>query len=383
VTTVTESNFLTARRSKAAALASSLSLPAKTEESWRRTSLTGLEVGSYKSVPATATLKGDVPSGVIFMDILTAANLHPDLVAKYLGRQFAMGQNRLTASQAAYLNGGIFLYVPKNVVVAEPLQVVYTGIDGTAQYLHTLVVADENSSVTLIEQYEGTGDYLHVGVVEVFPLQGARVRFAYLQNHSEDAWTFTHRRGKTGRDSVLDWVGGEFGGGLVRTELESDVAGEGSNSTVKVVYGATGNQHINLVASQVHSGSNGSSDILGRGVLSGKAHTIFWGNGQINYGARNCSTYQRQQALVLSDKARADSIPALIIDESEVNGAGHAATVGQLDEDQLFYLMARGLNRKQAIRMLVLAFLSPVLDQIPVEELREEMTRLMGEKVMG
>jgi Fe-S cluster assembly protein SufD len=150
-----------------------------------------------------------------------------------------------------------------------------------------------------------------------------------------------------------------------------------------MVYGATGNQHFNIVASEVHKGSNSSSDILGRGVLSGRSHSVFWGNGQINSGALNCSTYQKQQALVLSDKARADSIPALIIDESDVAGAGHASTVGKLDEDQLFYLMARGLSRKQAINMLVMAFLSPVLDQIPVEELQEELTRLMAEKVMS
>jgi Fe-S cluster assembly protein SufD len=159
------------------------------------------------------------------------------------------------------------------------------------------------------------------------------------------------------------------------------VAGEGSTSTIRVVYGASGNQHIDMVAAEVHSGSNSTSDILGRGVLSGKAHTVFRGNGQIRHAARNCSTYQRQQALVLSGQARADSIPALIIDENEVVGAGHAATVGKLDEEQIFYLMARGLSRQEAIQLLVMAFLSPVLDQIPVAELRAEMTRLMGEKV--
>jgi Fe-S cluster assembly protein SufD len=168
----------------------------------------------------------------------------------------------------------------------------------------------------------------------------------------------------------------------VRSEIVNHVNGEGSESNLKVVFGATGRQHQDIVASQIHTGSNSRSDILGRGVLSGKAHTVFRGNGQIEKAAKNAATYQRQQALVLSDKgARADSIPALIINEHEVAGAGHAATVGQLDEEQLFYLMARGLSRQQAIRMLVLAFLGPVLEQIPVEELREEMTRLMGEKV--
>lgn len=381
--TATEPAFLADRRRQARELAATLTLPAKTDEAWRRTSLEGLDIDSYKPGAVKVTLKGNVPEGVIFTDMLTAATTHTDLVAKYLGSQFDMGQNKLTAAQAAHLNGGLFLYVPRNVMVTEPLQVVYEGAEGEAQYLHTVVVAEENSQVTILERYEGTGEYLSVAVVEVLPLANAKVRYGYLQNHAEDAWAFLFRRGRTGRDSTLEWVGGEFGGGLVRSELVTDVNGVGSESTIKVVYGATANQHIDLVASEVHTGDNSRSDILGRGVLSGKAHTVFRGNGQIKYHARNCSTYQRQQALVLSPACRADAIPALIIDENEVAGAGHAATVGKLDEEQLFYLMARGLSRKQAINMLVMAFLSPVLDQIPVEELRTEMTSLMGEKVNG
>ncbi len=381
--TATEPAFLAERRQQAQGLVSTLNLPARTDEDWRRTSLEGLDIANYKPAPARATLSGNVPAGVIFTDILTAASEHPDLVAKYLGAQVSMGQNKLTAANAAHLSGGLFLYVPKNVEVAEPLYVTYEAAEGEAQYLHTVVVADVNSSVTVLERYEGTGEYLSVAVVEVFPLDGAKVRYGYLQNHGEDAWSFTLRRTRTSRDSVMDWVGGDFGGGLVRSELVSDVAGVGSTSRIKVVYGATGNQHFNIVASETHTGSDSSSSILGRGILSGKAHTVFWGNGEIKAKATGSSTYQRQQALVLSEKARADAIPALIIDEHDVAGAGHAATVGKLDEDQLFYLMARGLSRAEAIRMLVLAFLSPVLNQIPVEELREEMTRLMGEKVSG
>lgn len=379
----TATDFLAQRRQQAAELAATLRLPAKTDEHYRRTSLEGLDVDAYKAGTARVSLVGEVPEGVIFTDMLTAAAQHPDLVAPYLGKLVNADTNKLTALQAAHLAGGAFLYVPRNVVVTEPLQVVYEAAEGEAQYVHTLVVAGENSQVNIIERYEGTGDYLHVGVVEVFPLQGARVRYGYLQNHSMDAWAFTFRRGLPGRDSTLEWVGGEFGGSLIRSELDTDVAGEGSTSTIKLVYGATERQHMNIYASEVHAGSNSSSDILGRGVLSGRAHTVFWGNGQIKYNAKNCSTYQKQQALVLSEKARADSIPALIIDENEVAGAGHAATVGKLDEEQLFYLMARGLSRKQAIHMLVMAFLTPVLDQIPVQELKDEMTRLMAEKVMG
>lgn len=380
--TAAEPTFLEGRRQRALALTQTLSLPARTDEAWRRTSLEGLDVAAYKPVPARVELKGNVPEGVIFTDILTAAATHPELVSRYLGTLVPMDQNLLTASQAAHLTGGAFLFVPKNVTVSEPLQVIYRAAEGEAQYLHTVVVAEEGAAVTILERYEGEGDYLHVGVVEVFPLQGANVRFGYLQNQSEDAWSFLFRRGLTGQDATLDWVGGEFGGAVVRSELTTEVAGNGSESTIKVVYGAAGNQHIDMVASEVHTGLNGRSNILGRGVLTEKAHTVFRGYGGIRYGARSSSTYQRQQALMLSAKARADSIPALIIDENDVAGAGHAATVGKLDEEQLFYLMARGLSRREAVNLLVMAFLTPVLNEIPVEELRTEMTHLMQEKVI-
>lgn len=379
--TATEPLFLAERRRQARELVPALRLPGTPDEDWRRTSLEGLDLDNFKPVSARAALTGNAPEGVIFTDILTAAAEHPDLVAKYLGARVDLRRNKLTAANALHLSGGLFLYVPKNVEITEPLYVTYEAAEGEAQYLHTVVVADTNSAVTVFERYEGSGEYLSVAVVEVFPMDGAKVRYGYLQNHSEDAWSFTLRATTTSRDSIADWVGGDFGGGLVRSEMVSDVAGQGSTSRIKVVYGANGNQHFNILASGVHTGPESSSSILGRGVLSGKAHTVFWGNGEIKAGAVNCSTYQRQQALVLSEKARADAIPALIIDENEVAGAGHAATVGKLDEDQLFYLMARGLSRAEATRMLVLAFLSPVLDKIPAEELREEMIRLMGEKV--
>jgi Fe-S cluster assembly protein SufD len=372
------------RKAEALSLLPTLSVPSKLHEAWRRTSLEGLEPEAYKhDAPAAVELKGNVPAGVIFTNILTAIEQHGELVEKYIGTLLPHGQDKLTAAQSAHLNGGFFLYVPQNVTVEEPLQVVYNGKAGQALYLHALVVTEANSQVTILEQFEGEGDYLHVGVAEVFTGEGSRVRFGYLQNHSDEAWSIYYRRAKTGRDSTLDWAGGEFGGGVVRSEIIGDIAGVGSSSTIKVVFGASGNQHIDIVASQVHTGNHSSSDILGRGVLAGKAHSVFRGNGQIQNGALNCSTYQRQEALVLSEKARADSIPALIINEHEVEGAGHAATVGKLDEEQLFYLMARGLSRKQATTMLVLAFLAPVLDQIPVEALRDEMTKLMAEKVNG
>jgi len=381
MSTVTEPRFLAERRQAALALTRSLQLPARTDEAWRRTSLDGLDVARYRPAPACVTLKGSVPEGAIFADLLQAAAAHADLVERHLGRLFPLDQNLLSAAQAAHLSGGVLLYVPRGVVVEEPLQVVYEAQDGEAQYVHTLVIAEDGAEVTLLERYEGTGDYLHVGVVEVFPAQGARVRYGYLQNHSQDAWAFTFRRGLTGRDATLDWAGGEFGGALVRSEIVCKLAGEGSESNLKVVFGATDRQHQDIVAAQVHTGPNSRSDILGRGVLSGRAHTVFRGNGQIDYGAKNASTYQKQQTLLLSEKARADSIPALIINDHEVAGAGHAATVGQLDEEQLFYLMSRGLTRAEAVHMLVLAFLAPVLEQIPVAELRDEMTQLMGEKV--
>ena len=172
--TVTEPRFLEERRKAAQTLTGTLSLPAKTDEAWRRTSLEGLDLLQYQPAPARVTLKGTVPEGVVFAELTQAAAEHAELIEQYLGKLFPMEQNLLSAAQAAHLNGGVLLYVPRGVVVEEPLEVVYEARDGEAQYVHTLVIAEDNAEVTLLERYEGTGDYLSVAVVEVFPLQGAR-----------------------------------------------------------------------------------------------------------------------------------------------------------------------------------------------------------------
>ena len=336
----------------------------------------------YRPATARVTLKGSVPEGVVFAELTQAAAEHAELIEQYLGKLFPMEQNLLTAAQAAHLNGGVLLYVPRGVVVEEPLEVIYEAQDGEAQYLHTLVIAEDNAQVTLLERYEGAGDYLSVHVVEVFPLQGARVRYGYLQNHSQDAWAFTFRRGLTGRDATLDWVGGEFGGGLVRSEIVNDVAGEGAESNLKVVFGATGRQHQDIVASQVHNGSYSRSDILGRGVLSGRAHTVFRGNGQINPAAKHASrpisgsrrwcfrtrpgpTRSRPSSST-STRSRAPATPPRWASwtRSSCSTSCPAASPGRRPCGCWSWPSCRR-----------------VLEQIPVQELRDEMIRLMGEKV--
>ncbi|MGE5675192.1 MAG: SufD family Fe-S cluster assembly protein, partial [Mycobacterium leprae] len=250
--TATLPAFLSARADVAARVASELALPAKRDEAWRRTSLEGLEPDQYKAVPAQVKLIGEVPEGVVFAPLLDAAQAHNELLRTYLGTLLPMDLNKLTALQAAHLTGGVFLYVPPGVTVKEPLQVIYTTAAGEAQYVHTVVVAGANSSVTLLERYAGEGDYLSVGAVELFALDNARVRYGYLQNQSQDSWSFLFRRGRTARGAELDWVGGEFGGSLVRSEIVTTVEGEGSESNIKLVFGANERQHIDIVANETH-----------------------------------------------------------------------------------------------------------------------------------
>lgn len=417
-----DSAWLKTKREEAFKAYESLDWPdTKENEDWRRTDLSRLDVTKIKPfVPAAtvtdyASLPAAVKShlgeeapdnvlvqldssnvfghladdlkqqGVIFTDLATAAREHPELVEKYLGTAVKTDENRFTAMSLAFLAGGVFLYIPKNVEVKVPLQALIQA-DGQSVgvFNRTLIVADTNSSVTFIERYSsGEQDQpaLHSGAVEVIALDGARVRFASLQEWGGHFQTFVVRRAHIGRDATVDWISGEFGASLTRADMYSHHVGQGANSKIYSVYVGSGREQMDVAAGQVHQASYSAGDILARTVLTDRAKAVYRGLGQIDDEAKQCETFQRSQALVLSDKARADAIPGLIIEETDVASGGHAATIGQVDKEQLFYLMARGLSRTAATLLMVDGFLAPLLEQLPLESVRDEIVTLVHRKI--
>lgn len=265
--------------------------------------------------------------GVIFTDIVTAATEHAELVQKYLMKDgVKVDEHRLTALHAALINGGAFVYVPKNVVLETPLQAVFL-VDGEEAnlYNHVLFVADENSSATYVENYVADENVTGIAniVAEVIVEQGAQVKFGAVDLLAKGVTTYVNRRGVVGRDARIEWALGLMNDGDTISENVTNLMGDGSFADTKTVTIGRGNQTQNFTTKVVHFGKHSEGYILKHGVQKDSATSIFNGIGKIEHGASKSNAQQSSRVLMLSEKARGDANPILLIDEDDVM-AGHA-----------------------------------------------------------
>lgn len=289
--------------------------------------------------------------GVIFTDIFSAAREHGDLLQRYLMKSgVKMDEHRLTAVHAALINGGTFLYVPKNVEVTQPIQAVFIHDDAEASlFNHVLVLAEDNSSVTYVENYVSLVNAA-TGVVnivtEVLANNNAKVQYGAVDTLSKEVTTYVNRRGVAARDAKIEWALGLMNDGNTISENTTNLIGDGSLSDSKTVVVGRGEQIQNFTTKIVHYGKNTTGHILKHGVMKDSASSIFNGIGKIEHGASKSNAEQESRVLMLSEKARGDANPVLLIDEDDVI-AGHAASVGRVDPVQLYYLMSRGIAKKR------------------------------------
>jgi Fe-S cluster assembly protein SufD len=322
--------------------------------------------------------------GVIFTDIVTAATEHAELVQKYLMKDgVKVDEHRLTALHAALINGGAFVYVPKNVVLETPLQAVYV-IDGEEAnvYNHVLVVADTNSAFTYVENYvanEATTGVANI-VAEVILEQGAQVKFGAVDLLAKGMTAYVNRRGVVGRDGRLEWALGLMNDGNTISENITNLMGDGSLGDTKTVTIGRGDQTQNFTTKVVHFGKNSEGFILKHGVQKDNATAIFNGIGKIEHGASKSNAQQTSRVLMLNEKARGDANPILLIDEDDVM-AGHAASVGRVDPLQLYYLMSRGIPKSEAERLVIHGFLAPVVNELPIEGVKTQLVEVIERKV--
>jgi Fe-S cluster assembly protein SufD len=338
------------------------------------------------NTPAYLTLSQELQDqGVIFTDILTAIKEHSDLVQKYFMKEgVKVDEHKLTALHAALLNGGVFLYVPKNVEVQQPIQAVYLQDNAdTTLFNHVLVVADDNSSVTYVENYISTTDVeegIYNIVSEVFANNNAKVTYGAVDNLASGITTYVNRRGTAARDARIDWALGLMNDGNTISENVTNLMGDGSYADTKTVVVGRGKQKQNFTTKVVHFGKNSEGYILKHGVMKDEASSIFNGIGKIEHGASKSNAEQESRVLMLSEKARGDANPILLIDEDDVT-AGHAASVGRVDPLQLYYLMSRGIPRHEAERLVIHGFLAPVVNQLPIEGVKKQLTEVIERKV--
>ncbi|EEI20548.1 hypothetical protein G8J22_00431 [Lentilactobacillus hilgardii] len=336
------------------------------------------------------TIKNDLSDdlkskGIILTDMKTAIRDYSELLSKYLFQKAVKyKENRLTAVNAALMNGGTFLYVPDNVDIKEPINLMTVQDSRFKENFvnHTLIVAGVNSHFSVLQRVSTIGEQTnpaHV-TVEIIAEDSSYVKFSALDTLAKNTYAYYNRRGYLESSARIDWTMGVLNDGHTVADFDSDLMGDGSHTEMQTVALSTGKQVQGLDTQVTNYGRHSEGNILQRGVLLDSSTLIFNGVGKIIHGAHGAKAQQENRVLMLSPKAHGDANPILLIDENDVV-AGHAASVGQINKKQLYYLMSRGLSKKVAKRLVVRGFLGVVLRDIPVADVREQMVEMMERKL--
>ena len=344
--------------------------------------------GQIVLVPGGSKIELDeklAKKGVIFTDLKTAEQQHPELLAKMLGKTVNVEEGKFSALAGAFAQNGVVLYVPRNVTVDEPLHSVLWG-PGTdiAHVSHILVLVEEGASVTYVHEAASPdlkgANSMHAGIVELQVMQGASLKFVELQSWGKHVWNFSHERARVERGGNLDWIFGAIGSRLTKNFTELDLAGEGAQGRMSGFYFTDGTQHLDHDTQQNHLAPHCTSDLLFKGALKGKSRSVWQGMIYVAPGAQKTDGYQANRNLVLSDQARADSIPGLEILADDVR-CTHGATVGKLEAEPLFYLKSRGIPQAEAEKIVVEGFFDPIFQRIPFEGVRERFQQYIADKM--
>jgi Fe-S cluster assembly protein SufD len=329
--------------------------------------------------------------GVIWTDMHTAVQEHPNLIQKYFMEEaIPIASNKYTALHGAFWSGGTFLYIPKDVTVELPfVSVLWQEMPQLAVFPPTLLIAEAGSGVTLVSELLSMGcdacpDTYHGGVSELYVGAGARVRYINAQDLGRQVYDLRAQTALLDRDSHLEWLTVNLGGRVSRSTQHTILRQPGAEAKVTGLYLPDGWQHIAFDTLQDHVAGNCTSDLLYQGALLGKSRSVYEGTIRAWPAAQKTNAYQSNRNLILSKKARADTLPKLEIEANDLR-CTHGATVSQVDEDQVFYLMSRGIPRTDAVRLIVEGFFQPSLDRLPdnLEGLRGRLTEAIAAKLRG
>ena len=316
--------------------------------------------------------------GVVFTDFHSALEEIPELVEKHFMSAVKYDEDKLAAYHTAYFNSGAVLYVPDNVEIDQPIEgIFYQDSESDVPFnKHILIIAGKHSKVNYLERLETYGEGSVPATanitVEVIAQAGAQIKFSAIDRLGENVTAYISRRGKLDNDAMIDWAIGVMNEGNVVADFDSDLYGNGSHADMKVVALSSGKQVQGIDTRVTNYGCNSIGNILQHGVILEKGTLTFNGIGHIIKGAKGADAQQESRVLMLSDQARSDANPILLIDENDVT-AGHAASIGQVDPEDMYYLMSRGLDKATAERLVVRGFLGSVIVEIPVKEVRDEM----------
>jgi Fe-S cluster assembly scaffold protein SufB len=313
--------------------------------------------------------------GVILCSLEDAARDHGELFTRWYSKRLTYERHKLEAANAALWTGGAFLHVPAGLEIEEPFEIVYA-IEGpgVAQYGRTLIVGEHGTEFR-VHEYDLAGDFegqaLHAGAFELYLEDGARCRLAQVQDWgSGEVFDASTRFVQVGRDAYCHWLPALLGGHLVRHHLELAVSEPGGDMAFRGLFFAQAQELLDVFAVDLHETGPSGGDVHWRGAATGSSRASFEGLIQIDPGAQQTHTYLQIHTMMLSPKARLDAIPSVLVSADDVS-ASHGGTVGELDEDVIFYMQSRGLDRASAVRVIVEGFFEPLLSELHDEPLEE------------
>ncbi len=383
-------------REEALSLFEMLPWPTTADEEWRRTNISNISFGDFhfleNEVPAAGTqagqvdglagrihFRGYVPSeavlspelqqkGVVFTTLADAVNSHPELIREYfMTRNVRPGEGKFEALHAAFWTHGVVLYVPRNVEIEQPFLTIFEEVgEQKATFPHVLVILEPGARAAFLSEIISgdKGAVFRNSVINLFVQDNAALKYAEVQNLNESSYNFMNGWSELQRDAHIYSLIGTFGSKLTKNRLGGGAMGPGADAELHGVYFAHHKQHFDQRTIQYHEAPHARTNVFYKGVVKDKAHTIYQGLIRVFKGAQKTDAYQQNKNLSLNDGARADSIPSLEIEANDVR-CTHGATVGKVNEEEVFYLMSRGLPRAEAKKLLVEGFLDEVILQAP------------------
>ncbi len=356
---------------------------------WRRTDLSAFQIGHV--VPTAdargtqLTHDGELPAGVIFVTLADALRTHPELVERALGSVVDPLAHTFSALNAALWQHGALVYVPRGVAVEAPLTITLR-IDEEQQALiaHTLIILEDGASATVVEAYESPDlaqQAFASPVSELILGAGSTLRYCSAQTWGAGVYHIGAQRADVGRDAALEWTALSLGGRLQHLEAETALRGDGARVDWQAATLGCAGQLLLTAPWLRHIGARTDAHMDFKTVVKDSGYTVFDGMIKIEHASRATSSRLEEHALHLTPAARSDSIPGLMIDTNDVLKAGHASTSGEVDEEMIFYMRARGIPRTDAVQLIVNGFFEPVLDRIPTPALREQLADLIDRRI--
>ncbi|AGN00384.1 FeS assembly protein SufD [Salinarchaeum sp. Harcht-Bsk1] len=323
------------------------------------------------------------PDDVEVLSIAEAVEQLPDVLEEHFGSVVDPQENYLTALSTALFSTGTVIYVPEEVDAEDVA--IRTRMNSQSLFNYTLVVTEKSSSVTILERQstgdtEVEGERFYSGVVEVAAGENSHVQYGALQNLDEETYNYTLKRADAGTYSTVSFVDGNLGSRLTKTEVSTELNGDGAETKIVGAFFGHDDQHFDLDSKVWHRAEHTTADLVMRGVVDDVARSVYEGVQDVGSMAWDTNSYQRENTLMLSDESEADASPKLIINNHDTE-ASHSATVGQVDQEDLFYMTSRGVDQKAARDMLVEGFFVPVLEEIEVEELRDDIQELVSQRL--